>query len=1179
MKNNLTPHQVEALDFQRHVSLTANAGSGKTFVFAKRFVEIALSANISLRNIVAITFTDKAAGELNARIANEVEERIESESDSEKLRKLRNIRRGLVSANISTIHSFCIDLLKEYSPEAGIDANFVPIDPKLAVEMLELCVDESVNYFLTDEDFVNDYKQLVRLFGSKKLFRKQLISLMDRRKTLHKIKESIYCKTDTQIIDSWNNLFAEEFRHIFFSRMEILSNSLQLINSEVMLLKPSAITSQVESILQNLNIENDVYDTYKTLCELGELILTKSSGEVKKRDYLSNKELIPLLVNDISTVENFFLDFEKIKFTQDNNFSNQELVSVGRSFIKLFDYVEMKYNEKKFARGFLDFEDILLHTLNLTSQEEVVKQLGEKFHYVMIDEYQDTNDVQYNIFMPVLNNLKQGNLFVVGDEKQSIYMFRDADIEIYQQTKNDLEVLEEKAKLISLPHSFRMFPEIAAFTNLVFANLFQNPDPLFGEVEYSNLICAKETDDKGHVEILTALDEEGSQTETDLIAARILQIIENDDSTCFDDIAILCRKRSHFKALEDKFSQYNIPYSVVGGKGFYQQQIVHDVCNYLSFLIDQNNNTALVGLMRSPFMGLSDANIFEISLEKGSNYFNKFSSFVLKNKYFEKNLEVLKKHIDVSATLTFSQLIRMILVDTGYWAMISILPDAIQLKKNLEKLITIASNYATQSFVTLYDFVKYLNLAIESNEDEGHAVVDEKSNSIKLMTIHQSKGLEFNAVFLFRTHEYGKDSSIRSKQIEIDKKYGILAKVNPQNNIFEEAVSPPILGLYNYVNNKKQLAELKRLLYVAITRSVKYLFITVTKPSKPRSDSFWGLLSQALPEIGEGEQSAYSSKLEYMYKKGDEFEFEEKTIDIELPVTYNLPLTAPTLSEESDTNYKESVLLVDSIEDQPSGEIISATKIAVYTQCPLKYQLTYELGFSYLAELVKTNTVTFDFNYREDDETIGLGDIKGSVVHRILDKGLEPHNYSVLLDLILEKEITRAVSLKEIGLLKSEITDLLDKYYLSDIYKKLLKYDNYKNEHEIYVAEEDYYFFGIIDKLIFEDGKITIVDYKTDNVKKEEIETKGNDYLIQLMFYANLVARKYSDYDTIELRLVFIQQPEEEFVRIINKADLDKFTRELKDKVKSIREKKFDKNESHCIKCHYTIGRNKCIKK
>ena len=122
---DLTPQQKEAFDYKNHISLTANAGSGKTFVLSKRFVEILLNEEIELSSIVAITFTDKAAGELNKKIAREIDERILSEENSGRHKKLEEIRRQLVSANISTIHSFCINILKEFSPEAEIDPNFI----------------------------------------------------------------------------------------------------------------------------------------------------------------------------------------------------------------------------------------------------------------------------------------------------------------------------------------------------------------------------------------------------------------------------------------------------------------------------------------------------------------------------------------------------------------------------------------------------------------------------------------------------------------------------------------------------------------------------------------------------------------------------------------------------------------------------------------------------------------------------------------------------------------------------------------------------------------------------------------------------------------------------------------------------------------------------------------------
>jgi ATP-dependent helicase/nuclease subunit A len=140
--NKLTPHQNNALNYHNHISLTANAGSGKTFVVSKRFVEIALKEKIPLSKIVAITFTDKAASELYKKISECIQELIITTGNNPDVRQLENLRRQLISSNISTIHSFCLNILKEFPVEAELDANFVPIDEKLSAELIEMSVDK-----------------------------------------------------------------------------------------------------------------------------------------------------------------------------------------------------------------------------------------------------------------------------------------------------------------------------------------------------------------------------------------------------------------------------------------------------------------------------------------------------------------------------------------------------------------------------------------------------------------------------------------------------------------------------------------------------------------------------------------------------------------------------------------------------------------------------------------------------------------------------------------------------------------------------------------------------------------------------------------------------------------------------------------------------------------------------
>ena len=207
--NELTQHQKAALNYSEHISLTANAGSGKTLVLAKRFVEIAVNEDVLLRNLVAITFTEKAAAELYKRISEEIESGIIRSFDAGLRKKLERLRRQLVSANISTIHSFCIDILKEFPAEAQIDANFTPIDKTLLDELIQISVEEVIRNSLKDPGGIKQLKYLIRIFASKNLFARELQSLIEKRKNILSVAEKIYDKSEEEIASGFFSVFEE----------------------------------------------------------------------------------------------------------------------------------------------------------------------------------------------------------------------------------------------------------------------------------------------------------------------------------------------------------------------------------------------------------------------------------------------------------------------------------------------------------------------------------------------------------------------------------------------------------------------------------------------------------------------------------------------------------------------------------------------------------------------------------------------------------------------------------------------------------------------------------------------------------------------------------------------------------------------------------------------------------
>ena len=191
--SKLTPHQELALSTTGHMALTANAGSGKTFVLARKYLDALINDDLEISSVAAITFTEKAASELYLKISILIDERVkESNSFSEK-KKLEKIRRQLVSANISTIHSFCISILREYPVEAELDARFIPIDENLSEELIELSVEEMIRASFENELVNEDLKYLIRIFSSKIKLQNQIVKLIKNRKNVFAVKEKIYC--------------------------------------------------------------------------------------------------------------------------------------------------------------------------------------------------------------------------------------------------------------------------------------------------------------------------------------------------------------------------------------------------------------------------------------------------------------------------------------------------------------------------------------------------------------------------------------------------------------------------------------------------------------------------------------------------------------------------------------------------------------------------------------------------------------------------------------------------------------------------------------------------------------------------------------------------------------------------------------------------------------------------
>src|SRR5690606_1526030 len=281
----------------------------------------------------------------------------------------------------------------------------------------------------------------------------------------------------------------------------------------------------------------------------------------------------------------------------------------------------------------------------------------------------------------------------------------------------------------------------------------------------------------------------------------------------------------------------------------------------------------------------------------------------------------------------------------------------------------------------------------------------------------------------------------------------------------------------------------------------------------------------------------------------------------------------------------KKIINTDKLKHPEEKEIISATKIAMYTQCPLKYALTYEFGFNKVNNLLSgknpqlKNTIKImEPSIQTEDEEISLSnveaDLKGTLIHWLLEHDIGSENYRIMIrDYLVKHGYDDKFAYSYADELIPELTN----YFNTDIYKYISSQKEYKNEFEIYCRDQNSYLFGIVDKLIKGENNITILDYKTDDIKEHDIEKRADNYFIQLEFYLYLVTNLFADHKVFELILIFIKHPDRPVIKKYNIDEISLVKTKISDIIKGIIQKEFYKQTDHCVMCNFSDHNNNCI--
>lgn len=1180
----LTKSQQEALALDKNISVIAGAGSGKTRILVDRFLKITFINPELTRHIVAITFTEKAAAEMQERIAEEVSNRLKKENNtSQDRKKLQYIRDHISSAHISTIHGFCLRLLQEFPVEAGVTPDFSILEPirqqVLLYQAIELAMSELDKSMPVDAE-----GEWVALFSA--LSRKRIVEVLkvslEKPYELKMITDSFRARSKEEYIQfltgKWmsviNNLITvEELKNIFNLCSRIIDHDTVELKGD----QAAGLNNTLKLFYQAFNNNPDSPPCYDALLKVTDAFTKKDGTAYSNISYLGKKENWAKEVHsDVLYLSELLAPVQKrLKQTDPGSMpdeTDEKWYDLFTTFLKLQQRSAVLFSQIKLDQGVLDFEDLQLFTLKLLQENEDIRQkLQARFRYIMVDEFQDTNPVQWRIvqLLSLINQrMATDQLFIVGDPKQSIYGFRDADIRIF---KNVVQSISHNAGHmfgetyegnITFRESFRFLPKVNAFINHFFSTILQADSDSPFEVSFEPLQAERKLPDKGAIS-LTVLDEENpQQSETEFIALKIKELI-NSQAAVYEiingeeksrparcgDIAILIRDRSALSDIEFALREQNIPFKTVGGIGFWQRQEIYDIYHALRFLSNPADDLALVAILRSRLFLLPDSVLFFMSDNKGSGYLEKLrllsddDRLNAEEKLGVKNACILINNwLKLRERITLSELIDLVINDTRLFAVLNAEFSGEQRTANLQKVIELADSFDQSGPGGMYSFLSIIDDLINREVTEGEAflALDDK-DSVKIMTIHVSKGLEFPIVF---TPFLNKQMRGPSGDVMLDHELGLAVTFKSDDeNTNSSSNENTLYRLLRIRQMQKDLAEEKRIFYVAVSRARDYLFMSATvKKQSAKANSKFSWLNDCL--VRQAKSPYFDDVLTF-----EEFELITATQYEKRGQGNNSSQATRKLLEQLANDkkvspYQGNINVVEPVKGQTYSRTFSATALMTFIRNPDEYYHHYHLGF-------------FEGDYKQtliekSDDIDSL--LKGKIVHRFLEIiNKDSQNPSSILEKILFDFEIYDTDIK--NQLNTELLAVYHKMQESPQGRKILSAKEYKNEISLTMQLGSDFFTGTIDRLQKnDDNEWEIYDYKTNRITQDQLQNTAEEYDIQIKSYALLLAHFAPLQKSYVISFYFLSV-DSFFQKPFSKDDINSIKQEFLGIVNQIKEK------------------------
>jgi ATP-dependent helicase/nuclease subunit A len=1072
--------QVAAIDAPGVVFVSAGAGTGKTTVLVERFVKAVCERGLDVDSLLVITYTERAAGELRSRIRARLGEFGRDD-----------LARALDGAWISTIHGFCLRLLKSHPFAAGIDPRFRVLDESQSRVLQSEAFEAALEEFLSDDE--DERSVLLSTYGARAL-----------RRMLTGVYETLRAAGRPLVLELGT-------RPSLAERIEELREAARCLVDEAEAGETARATAaRALELLEERTLPERLLD----LTEL------KARGE------------------RAATYEETRLGVEQAAL--------DELAARDRDLLQeLLGAFERAYRAAKERESALDFEDLQLLARDLLRENaEVRERESWRFRSIMVDEFQDTNRLQCELVDLLAEGADDKEIFFVGDEFQSIYGFRHADVHVFRERR------EHASGVLALTQNYRSRPEVLGAINHLFSAEFGEDfqrleaagrfaDPAF-ETPVELLVTDKSS--------YAGTDVHWRRAEARHIARRVHELIQEGVAPA-GEIVLLFAAGTDAEWYEEELRHVGIPTYRATGRGYFGQQQVVDLLSYLRLLHNRYDDEALVTVLASPLVGVSNDAL--VLLRRAAPKRPLFLPFekglpselaahdVQLFRAFHQRFERLAR---MAPTLSLERLLEAIISEHDYDLAALAQWDGRRRYANMRKLARLARSYEELRGPDIEGFVRFVREQEAVGARELEAVAEEEDgDAVRLLTIHSAKGLEFKVVVVA---DAGRDRAAPSPDEILclpDGRFGFRVAdpaTGERRGAFEyEAVRE--------AEREEEKAERLRLYYVAMTRAIDRLIVSGAIDPEKRADAEtpigWVLDRLEARELDEAERGTVE-----LVRDG-----------ARLLVRLDRHRPEPLSVQESEALGREGQLELFAGEDVPllPPPAPRLPELATVPQPPLHHvrSLSYSAlalfgrcSYRYYAERVVGMRPSDARGSIPGQSGLAATEI-GDAVHVLLEHG-------VVAGEVRDPVLARYPAATEEDL--TRIAALVQAWHDSPLARRLAQLERRRPELAFAFEHGGVLLHGRFDVYAENDGRALVVDYKTNRL--EELtpeEALEDDYALQRLVYALAAFRAGAE--EVEVVYVFLERPEEPVARTFTRAESVGLEADLSAAIAAIQEGRF----------------------